>query len=527
MAEGRFASGRHAGAQVPLFSIASRTSWGIGEVADLPRLARWLVAAGLDIVQLLPVNEMPADQNSPYSAVSAMAIDPLFISLGDLEDFTATGGETSLSPDDRVVLAQVRQSRSVDYRHVRRLKWGALRQAFARFFKTEWQTSSARDLAFRSFRFRERWWLDDYGLFRALHDENQSRYWREWEPAVRDRDPAALEASRERLHALILYYEYLQWVADDQWQRARRACGHVGVFGDFPFMVSGHSADVWARQHEFRHDASVGVPPDAFSETGQDWGLPVYRWTVMAEGGHAWLRQRARRCAELYDGFRVDHLVGFYRTFVRERDGSTAFIPPDEPSQRAQGEHLLSMFSSSGARIIGEDLGLIPDFVRESMARLRVPGLKVLRWERDWHTTGQPFRDPAEYPSDSVATTGTHDMEPLAEWWDAADPDERRAAAALTRSHETDCASDSPFSDRLRDALLASLYGAGSDVVLMPLQDIFGWRDRVNTPAVTSEGNWSWRLPWPVEDLLSEPEAVERAGALADLGRRYARGMPV
>jgi 4-alpha-glucanotransferase len=415
----------------------------------------------------------------------------------------------------------------VDYRNVRRLKWSALRQAFARFLKAEWQTSSARDLAFRSFRFRERWWLDDYGLFRALHDENQSRYWREWEPSVRDRDPAALEASRERLYALILYYEYLQWVADDQWQRARRACGHVGVFGDFPFMVSGHSADVWARQHEFRHDASVGVPPDAFSETGQDWGLPVYRWAVMAERGHEWLRQRTRRCAELYDGFRLDHLVGFYRTFVRERDGSTAFIPPDEPSQREQGEQLLSMFSSSGARIIAEDLGSVPDFVRQSMARLRVPGLKVLRWERDWHANGQPFRDPAEYPSDSVATTGTHDTEPLAEWWDTAGPDERRAVAVLTRSQETDCADDSPFSDRLRDALLQSIYSAGSDVVLMPLQDIFGWRDRVNTPAVTSEGNWSWRLPWPVEDLLLEPEAVERARTLADLGRRYARGKPV
>ena len=172
----------------------------------------------------------------------------------------------------------------------------------------------------------------------------------------------------------------------------------------------------------------MGVPPDAFSETGQDWGLPVYRWDVMAEGGHEWLRQRARRCAELYDGFRLDHLVGFYRTFVRERDGSTAFIPPDEPSQRAQGER--SAVDVLRSRVRGSSRktsALIPDFVRESMARLRVPGLKVLRWERDWHANGQPFRDPAAYPSDSVATTGTHDTEPLAEWWDTAGPDERRA----------------------------------------------------------------------------------------------------
>ena len=115
----------------------------------------------------------------------------------------------------------------------------------------------------------------------------------------------------------ILFHQYVQWLADEQWQAAREAMGEVRLFGDFPFMVAADSADVWARQHLFRFDATVGTAPDAFSETGQDWGLPVYRWDVMEGEDFRWLRQRARRMARLYDGYRVDHLVGFFRTYSR------------------------------------------------------------------------------------------------------------------------------------------------------------------------------------------------------------------
>jgi 4-alpha-glucanotransferase len=520
---GRFATGRHAGALVPLFSIPSRDSWGIGEIPDLPRLAQWLKEGGLDIVQLLPVNEMADGQNSPYSALSAMAIDPIYIALGEIEEFTAAGGEASMSRDDRADLDRARAAAAVDYRHIRTLKSRALGEAFVRFDQDQWQTGSVRAMAFREFMERERWWLEDYSLFRALHRENEGRYWIEWENGVRLREPAALDEARRRLSAEIRYYTWLQWVADEQWQRARRECAPVGIFGDFPFMVSGDSADVWARQQQFRLDASVGVPPDAFSETGQDWGLPVYRWDIIAETDYEWLHQRARRCAELYDGFRVDHLVGFFRMFVRERDGATHFVPPGQPAQIAQGERLMALFADSGARLIAEDLGVVPDFVRESLARLHVPGLKVLRWEREWHTEGRPFRDPASYPAESVAISGTHDTETLAEWWETADEAERAGVAALAPCYDAGVRADQPFSDAIRDALITALFAAGSDVLLLPVQDIFGWRDRINTPAVVDDINWTWRLPWPVEDLLSEPIALERAAFLRALAERSSR----
>ncbi len=184
---GRFNNGRHAGVLVPLFSIPSRRSWGIGEIPDLVALSRWLARAGLDFVQFLPLNEMQEGQSSPYSALSAMAIDPLFIAVEDVDEFVVAGDD-ALAAEDREALARVRQASRVDYAVVRNLKGHALRRAFSWFAAHLWGTGDRRDRSLRAFEEREHWWLDDYGLFRALHDEHGGEHWREWEPGLRDRD---------------------------------------------------------------------------------------------------------------------------------------------------------------------------------------------------------------------------------------------------------------------------------------------------------------------------------------------------
>jgi 4-alpha-glucanotransferase len=511
-----FHTGRHAGVLIPLFAIPSRSSWGIGEIPDLPRLARWLSLSGLDFVQLLPINEMDQAHNSPYAATSAMSIDPLFVCVDDLPEFRAAGGEPALQPEAREALAAARGASRLNYDAVRTAKNAALAQAFAWFDEHDLHAASARGGAFQTFAARERAWLDDYALFRALHDESGGEYWRDWPRGERDRRDDALDEARRRLARQIRYYAYIQWVAQEQWLAARQACRPVGIFGDFPFMVSGHSADVWARQHEFRHDASIGTPPDAASPVGQDWGLPAYRWDVSAAGGYAWLRQRAERCAALFDGFRVDHVAGFFRTFVRERDGAMAFVPADEADQRRQGRSILQVLLNARSRITAEDLGDVPGFVRESMADLRVPGLKVLRWERRWDEPRQPFRDPRAYPRDSVATTGTHDTDTLAGWWDAAGLDDRRSCAGVSAMADAGLQPEAPFSPAVRDALLRGVFASGADFVLLPIQDVFGWRDRINDPSAAA-GNWTWRLPWPVEDLLAVPEGRERANFLRSI----------
>jgi 4-alpha-glucanotransferase len=518
---------RSAGVLVPLFSIPSTSSWGIGEIADLPVFARWLTQAGVTTVQLLPVNEMASGQTSPYSAISAMAIDPIFISLRDVADFQACGGEPRLPLAEQAALRSARGSARVDHADVRRAKDAALELAFDMFWHTEWVRGTGRAGAFATYCQFEEWWLADYSLYRALRDHFGGRSWTEWDAPLRDRDPAALDAARQQHERRLLYHQYLQWIAEEQWQDARAASRPVRVLGDFPFMVSTDSADVWARQDLFRFDRSVGVPPDAFSATGQDWGLPVYRWDRMAAQDDFWLKQRARRTGRLFDGYRIDHLVGFYRTYSRPLgEPAGAFDPPDEPSQVEQGERLMRLFLATGAQIIAEDLGSVPGFVRESITRLGLPGYKVLRWEREWDTPGQPFRDPASYPALAVATTGTHDTEPNATWWQEAGAEERRAFAALPKVAAAlgDASpDDAPFTPALRDALLETLYASPAAVLLVPVQDVFGWSDRVNTPATVTDENWSWKLPWAVDRLAAEPEAVERAAFLRALAERTQR----
>ena len=484
---------RQSGVGVPLFAIASSQGWGLGEFGDLPMFARWLQEAGQSVVQILPINEMPPIESSPYSAMTAMALDPIYLTMANVPDFAGIGAELVLDGAEQAELRRLRASPRIEYGAIRRLKEKWLRRGFDRFLKLEVSRGSPRAARFDAFAASQSWWLDEYVLFRSLHSLHDEQAWKDWPEPLARADAAAIAAIRPSLEIEMRYRSYLQWLAAEQWAEAKRLSWPVKVFGDLPFMISADSPDVWARQDEFRFDATIGTPPDAFSETGQDWGLPPWRAAVMASNGFTWMRARARRYGDLYDGFRIDHLVGLYRTYVRPVDKSSQafFDPGDEPSQIALGETLVGIFAAADSApvLIAEDLGTIPPFVRESMARLDLPGLKVLRWEKHWDREGQPPIDPAEFPERSVATTGTHDIEPLASTPDGA-------------------------TEEQRSAVLQSLLSAGSALTLIPLQDVFGWTDRINTPAVVDDINWTWRVKWPVDSWLDPGEAVERADYL-------------
>jgi 4-alpha-glucanotransferase len=524
---------RRAGILIPLFSMPSTRSWGIGEIGDLERMTAWLADAGQRLLQLLPITETQPHDPSPYGALSAMAIDPQYISVEGVEDFAAIGGEQRLEPHLRAVLDRVRSLPAIDYRAVRELKQLSLRRAFDHFHATEWAGDSSRAASLKAFATEQAWWLDDYVLFRALHAKYEERSWSEWPEPVRTRQPAALEAERVALRNEILFRTYLQWIAGEQWRAARTRANGVALFGDLPFMVNGDSADVWSRQDEFDEEGSVGVPPDAFSDTGQDWGLPLYLWDVLRERDFDWLRLRARRMAQLFNGYRVDHVVGFYRTYVRPRGNGTGpgvFTPPDEPSQTALGESVLNVFRSTGVEIVAEDLGTVPDFVRASLARAAIPGYKVFRWERHWHSHGQPFRDPHEYPAAAVATSGTHDTEPMTVWWAQAPVEERRAVLdtpsireRLSEGERAQAIESMELSSTARAALLEALFASGANLLILPIQDAFGWSDRINQPATIGEHNWTWRLPWPVDRMSIEVEAAVVSAQLRKWSEQHRR----
>jgi 4-alpha-glucanotransferase len=519
---------RVAGVTVPLFSLRSPRSWGMGEIGDLPAFAQWAREAGIRLLQLLPLGEISGGETSPYAALTAFGIDPIYLSLADVPDLGNDAQEAldrarvHRAPGDSTYgqLGRARESRTVDYATVRTLKQHALRVAFTRFQEGELRCGTPRAAAFRAFAQQNEGWLADYALFRALKDAHQGVAWWEFHADLRDRKPRAVAEARVTLSREVLYHQYAQWMAHTQWYDARARLRAIGVeiMGDLPFMVGRDSADVWANQGEFRDDASVGAPPDAYSEDGQDWGLPPYDWRAMGANDFAWLRRRCRYTASLYDRFRIDHLVGFYRTYTRPNDRRVdergrlrpgTFDPADEAAQLEHGERVLTaMLEASregGAQLIAEDLGVIPPGVRKSLTRLGVPGYKVLIWEKDQANGKEVFRDPAAYPQVSLACFGTHDTGAVASWWEALSAEERAAVKALPGLAPLAAALGETFTPTVHKALVDLLNNSASELVLFLVQDLLGTKERINTPGTIGAHNWTYRLPGTVEELRADP----------------------
>ena len=520
-------SSRVAGVTVPLSSLRTKRDWGIGQINDLPAFATWILSAGQRLVQILPPYELAPGETSPYGARTAFGLDPIYLALEDIPDLDANVIDEVLGDAGRVERDRLRSLGHVDFGPVRTLKTRVLRRAFERFYEREWVRRTPRAEALRAF-VREQRWPRDLATYVALRNRHNQWSWQTWPQGQRDREPSALAAAEEELASPILEHQYAQWIADGQWQAAKRAVNVQGVelMGDLPFIVGTESADVWAHPREFRRDVSLGAPPDAFSEEGQDWGLPAYDWPGMEQNDLAWIRARTRHAATLYDRFRLDHVVGYFRMFVRPPTDPNAprgpkprgwFDPQGEDAQNARGERVLRAIQAEAgtARVIGEDLGVIPPFVRHTLTALGIPGYRVLPWEND----DGHFRDPKAYPALSVATWSTHDTAPIVSWWDEL-PGHDRYELARVASMSGDVAS-SPEGRWL--PLLRTLFESGSELTLVLPQEILGERARINTPGTVDDRNWTYRIPRPIEDLASDAGVQGRMRALRDAARASGR----
>lgn len=543
-------SPRRIGVTIPLFSLRSDASWGIGEIGDLPAFAALVARAGVGLVQLLPIAEISLGNTSPYSALSAFGIDPMFISLGHVADLRDLSNEQALGHDGAARLSVVRRAAAgIDYDAVRALKRRALVAGLRVFHDRELSAGAARSRRARSFvefLAQHADWLPDYAVYRAIKDAHHGAAWWEWPEPLRDRDPAALRAVQARLADTILLHEYTQWLAHAQWADARAALKQSGVelMGDLPFMVDRDSADVWAHRDQFRLDMSVGCPADQFDADGQDWGLPPYDWQRMAADGFTWLRRRARYAGALYDRFRIDHLVGFFRTYMRPYDRRRGhdgkllpgvFDPAEAPAQKRHGDKVVGAMISSaaeaGARLVAEDLGSIPDYVAPALKKLGAPGYRVLQWERARTPPGQPaprvpdYLDPADYPALSVACFGTHDTAPVATWWRELGPADRDALLKLPGLRDMSPKPGPEFTPGVHAALLRLLCNAGSDLVLLLWQDVLGTADRINVPGTVGPHNWTYRVHASPDAMARDPHvlaALERLAAAIATTRRPA-----
>jgi len=502
---------------VPLFSIRSADDFGRGEIGGLAALGELALAMGQRLIQLLPIDETPPGEASPYSATSVLAIDPSYISAWELAGIDATTYRKACdeAAKDPINLARLRT-----------LKDTLLSEAF-HYFKAEGGADERK--AFAAFAAANRAWLDDYAMFRALTEKFGSAQWTNWPRELSGREPGALAAAARVLAERIEGFKFAQFVAARQWRAARGRLAARGVFlgGDLAFSPARDSAEVWAHQEMFDLSRAVGAPPDAFSAIGQRWDLPMPNWRRMRAGGFSFIRLRVRMARELFDFLRIDHVVGLFRTYGYSVCDATAgaFDPLSEEAQRAQGEAVLdAVLEEAGPmEIIAEDLGVIPPFVRETLARLDLPGYKIARWERDWAAPGQPFHSPASYPRSALATTGTHDTDTLAEWWETISETERREF--IDGLGIEDQAALSAFDDRLREQIISAIYASPARLAIFPIQDLFGWKDRINTPGTIGPDNWRWRMPFAAGEALADPnrrKAIEKIRALAERTGRFA-----
>lgn len=495
---------RTSGILLHLTSLPS--PYGIGDMGpEAYRFVDFLKEARQGLWQILPLN--PTDLfafNSPYHSASAFACNPLLIS----PELLAQDG--LLTRADLKSLPTFPQER-VDYRAVWQVKWPLLHQAFESFQR------GGEGPEYCQFCSENAFWLEDFSLFMALKAHYGSPAWYEWPTEIRDRHPAALKEAEERLAEAILEQKFYQYAFFRQWLALKAYCREKGIrtLGDMPIYVVYDSADLWVHPHLFHLDGQrkpltvAGVPPDYFSETGQLWGNPVYRWDVLRESGYGWWIQRIGHNLKLYDIIRLDHFRGFvayWEVPAHEKDavrGRWVQAPAMDFFTR-----ITQWFPS--LQLIAEDLGTITPDVTEIMHHFRFPGMKVLLFAFADDLGANPYL-PHHHVANCVVYTGTHDNTTARAWFETEASDEERMDFFAYCGREVGL--DEVHWEIIRLAMMSV-----AETVVLPMQDLLGLGAgaRMNRPA-TKEGNWEWRLlPEQLSPLLCT--------RLGEMTRVYGRG---
>jgi 4-alpha-glucanotransferase len=507
-ASGKAGKKRQAGILAHITSLPS--SFGIGDIgAVASRFLNFLRRAGQSCWQFLPLGPTaPFFDNSPYMSCSAFAGSPLLISP---ESLWQEGGISQAAlgshPDFSPYLT--------DYEAVSAWKNWLLAEAFASF-------RPEKEAAFADF-LAESPWLDDYALFMALKEESPGQGWFDWPRPLALRDERALREARGKYRRQMDLYRFEQYIFACQWRGLRdkaRECG-ISLIGDIPIYVGLDSADVWANQEIFtlrpktlQPSHVAGVPPDYFSETGQRWGNPLYRWHSRNPAAQKrlldWWQERIAINSQRADLSRIDHFRGFAAYWSIPAENETA-----ERGSWIKGPGK-AFFEEMRTRlgqldIIAEDLGIITDDVRLLREELGFPGMKVLQFAFDGNPDN-PFLPWNFTASDCVVYTGTHDNNTTVGWYfdqSLADAVRRRIRASAGRAlHEQ---------NGIHRDLMYLAYASIAELAIVPLQDVlgFGGDCRMNTPGV-AQGNWRWRC---AAEFLSQ----EVADYLADMASLFNR----
>ena len=456
--------------------------YGSGDFGpDAYSFVDWLVSAGQSYWQVLPMGEIGSG-NSPYMSSSAFAGNVLLVDLAEL----ARHGW--LSDDDLVPHPEFQPGR-VDFTLVQPYRVERLRRAANSFF-----ASGHNDMhrSYTEFCLAENEWLDDYALFMTISERESWREWNHWPKNLVHREKEALRHVQENSTDTLDFWKFCQWCFARQWSDLRLYANERGVhiIGDVPIFVAYQSADVWSHQDLFELDedgrpqAVAGVPPDYFSETGQLWGNPLYRWDAHKKTGYSWWIARLRHILQLVDIVRIDHFRGFAAYWEVPADASNAITGKWEPGP---GEYLFKAFEKAFPHlpIIAEDLGLITPDVLALRDQFELPGMRVLQFA--FGDGEENHFLPHHYLANTIAYTGTHDNDTTLGWWHTAPPHEKAFAKLYLDSD----------GHAIHWDMIRALSKSVANIVIFPLQDVLGLSSehRMNYPG-KSIGNWEWRFTW-------------------------------
>jgi 4-alpha-glucanotransferase len=476
---------------------------GIGDLGpSAAAFVAFLAAARQQYWQVLPLGPTGYG-DSPYQSFSAFAGNPLLI---DLLGLVARGWL-----DEEALVGAPAGGGPVDYGTVVTFKQRMLRLAYAGFqIKAG---ANDRD-AFASFCRTQASWLEDFALFMALKDSHGGACWNQWEKPLATRQKTALSAAAKKHRDVIGYYQFSQWMFFKQWSdlRAKAAAQGVKMIGDLPIFVAFDSADAWANKELFYLDADgnptvvAGVPPDYFSETGQLWGNPLYRWDVMAKKKYAWWIERVRQALSLYDLIRIDHFRGFEAYWEVPAAETTAIKGRWVKGPEGKLFKALQKALGNDLPIIAEDLGVITPEVEAIRDGFGLPGMKILQFA--WSEPSNAYL-PHNFVPNCVVYTGTHDNDTTRGWFDAASPEESAYALSYMQTDEPG----------FTWAMIRLAMSSVAALAVVPVQDLLdlGGEARMNLPS-TASGNWAWRVtPGQLALGALTPDIAERLAVLTHM----------
>ena len=473
---------RRAGVIMHIASLPGK--FGIGTFGkEAYEYVEFLYKSGMRYWQILPLGQTGYG-DSPYQSFSAFAGNPYFIDFDILKD------EGILSKAEYINENYGDNEEYIDYGLLFNIKYIVLRRAYENFKKSH---NFLLKEYFESFKEENNWWLDNYSLYMAVKGKFNLASWQEWDDDIKKRRPEAIELYRNELSDEIEFWSFIQFLFFKQWNELKSYANEKGIkiIGDMPIYVAEDSADVWSNPEAYliyeetlKPISIAGCPPDAFSETGQLWGNPLYDWNYMEKTGYKWWIKRVEESLKIYDVVRIDHFRGF-ESYWEIPYGDTTAINGEWV--KGPGIKLFNAIKESLGEInvIAEDLGFLTNEVKEFLEETGFPGMKVLQFAFDEREESNYL--PHTYTNNCIAYTGTHDNDTFRGWFELTGnkSDVKYCKEYLALTEE----------EGYNWGFIRGAWASVADVSIALMQDFLnlGNETRVNFPS-TLGGNWRWRI---------------------------------